>query len=114
MKFQDQKTMCYGIKQSDVTMDGKNYSSTTFYLPADISESAAGKALGVVTTPHKCGDASEFEKWAHLRNSWPATGLPVLCDFETVAGKNAMGKDEMKLKLLAIRPVPSAQVQKAA
>lgn len=104
MKLPEMKVICHGIKQSAVEFDGKKFSSTTFYLPAELAESAAGKTLGAITVPYKLGDASEFEKWAHLSNSWPESGLPVMVQFELVSGKDAQGKDAGKLQLTGIRP----------
>lgn len=108
MKFTNQASICYGIKESKGEFEGRGFSSTTFYLPADMAANGSGRALGSVTTPHKFGDASEFEKWAHLGKSWPAAGVPVLCDFDVIVGKDANGKDSAKLSLVAIRPVPAA------
>lgn len=109
MKFMNQPSVLMGIKQSAVDIDGKKYSSTTFYLPADLAGNGAGKALGLVTTPYKFGDATEFEKWAHLEKSWPASGVAVSVDFDVVAGKDAQGKDTSKLQLIGIKPAPSAR-----
>lgn len=114
MKFPAAPVQCFGIKQSQVEFDGKKYSSTTFYLPADLAESASGKTLGVVTVPYKCGDAQEFDKWAHLKNSFPASGVPCLAEFELVAGKDAQGKDSGKLTLISIRPASAAATRAAA
>lgn len=114
MKLPEMKVTCYGIKQSAVEFDGKKFSSTTFYLPAELAESAAGKTLGVVTVPYKFGDASEFEKWAHLSNSWPDGGLPVAVQFELVAGKDAQGKESGKLQMVGIRPATTTQARAAA
>jgi hypothetical protein len=108
MKFSNQPSTCYGIKQSESEYEGKKFSSTTFYLPADLAANANGKTLGVVTVPYKCGDATEFDKWAHLSKSWPLTGgIPVLADFEMVAGRDAQGRDSGKLVLTGIRPAPT-------
>lgn len=107
MKFLNQASVLYGIKQSATEMDGKKYSSTTFYLPADLAENGAGKALGVITTGYKFGDSSEFDKWGHLSKSWPVGGVPVLVDFDVVAGKDAQGKDTSKLALIGIKVAPS-------
>ena len=114
MKLPEMKVTCHGIKQSAVEFDGKKFSSTTFYLPAELAESAAGKTLGAITVPYKFGDASEFDKWAHLSNSWPEGGLPVSVQFELVAGKDAQGKESGKLQLVGIRPVTAAQTRAAA
>lgn len=104
MKLPEMKVICHGIKQSAVEFEGRKFSSTTFYLPAELAESSAGKTLGAITVPYKFGDASEFDKWAHLKNSWPEAGLPVTVNFELVSGKDAQGKDSGKLQLVGIRP----------
>lgn len=113
MKLPEMKVICHGIKQSSTEFEGRKFSSTTFYLPAELAESAAGKTLGAITVPYKFGDANEFDKWAHLQNSWPETGLPVLVNFELVSGKDAQGKDTGKLQLMGVRPV-SATARAAA
>jgi len=109
MKFSNQPSVCFGIKESKGEFDGKAFSSTTFYLPADMAGNQSGRAIGVVTTPHKFGDASEFSKWAHLEKSFPVGGVPVLCDFDVVAGRDANGKDQAKLMLVGIRPAPGVK-----
>ena len=108
MKFSNQ-ALCTGIKESKGEFEGKGFSSTTFHLNVDVAENGAGRSLGTVTRPFKFGDASEFEKWAHLKNSWPASGLICKCDFEVVAGAD----NSSKLVLLGITPAAST-VQKAA
>lgn len=113
MKLPELETVCYGIKQSNTEYEGKKYSSTTFYLPAELSESAAGKTLGSITVPYKCGDATEFEKFAHLQNSWPESGLKVIAQFELVSGKDGQGRDAGKLALTSIRPKPVTQPRAA-
>lgn len=114
MKLPAMSVLCFGIKQSEVEFEGKKFSSTTFYLPADLAESSAGKTLGAVTVPYKCGDASEFNKWAHFSNSFPSAGLPCTAEFELVAGKDSQGKDTGKLQLIGIRPMAAADQKKAA
>jgi hypothetical protein len=106
MKMQSQSTL-YGLKASQGEMEGKTYSSTTFYLPADFASTTNTKAMGAVTVPYKFGDASEFQKWAHLEKSFPAAGIPVTCEFDVVAGKDAQGKDSAKLVLVGIKPTPA-------
>lgn len=106
MKMQSQ-SICFGIKSSAGTMEGKDYSSTTFYLPADFAQTGNARALGQVTVPYRCGDAKEFDKWAHLEKSWPVGGVPVLCEFDVVVGKDAQGKDAPKIVLLGIKPISS-------
>lgn len=114
MKLPEMKVICHGIKQSAVEFDGKKFSSTTFYLPAELAESSAGKTLGAITVPYKFGDASEFEKWAQFQNTWPETGMPVVVQFELVSGKDAQGKDTGKLALTGIRPVSTTRTAPAA
>jgi hypothetical protein len=102
MKMKAQQVL-FGIAGSEGEVEGNKYSSTTFYLPADLANSANKKTLGVVTVPYKFGDASEFQKWAHLEKSWPATGVPVDVEFDIVAGKDAQGRDSAKVVLVGIQ-----------
>lgn len=108
MKFQ-QTAICTGIKESKGDYEGKAFSSTTFNLIVDVAENGAGRSIGSVSRPFKFGDASEFEKWAHLKNSWPAIGLQCLCDFEVVAGSD----NTTKLTLHGIKPAQAAAPHKA-
>ncbi len=103
MKFTN-VALCTGIKESKGDFEGKAFSSTTFHLIVDVAENGAGRSLGSVTRPFKFGDASEFDKWAHLSKSWPIGGVPCACEFEVVAG----AENTSKLVLLGIKPnVPS-------
>lgn len=95
---------CLGIKQSAVTMEGKSYSSTKFHLNVDVADNSAGEAIGFETRPFTFGDATEFQKWAHLKAGWPELGVMVDCTFDVVAA--ADGKT--KLTLLDIKPARSA------
>lgn len=108
MKFTN-VALCTGIKESKGEFEGKPFSSTTFHLNVDVAENGAGRSLGSVTRPFKFGDASEFEKWAHLGKSWPVGGLPCQCDFEVVAG----AENSSKLVLLGIRPNTSTAAKAA-
>lgn len=108
MKFKN-VAICTGIKESAGSFEGKAFSSTTFHLNVDLAENGAGRSLGVVTRPFKCGDATEFDKWKHLSNSWPVTGVPCDCEFEITAGAD----NKSNVVLLSIRP-QSAAAQKAA
>lgn len=94
---------CCGIKQSQVTMEGKTYSSTKFHLVVDIAENTSGEAIGFETRPFAFGDSKEYLKWAHLKTSWPDVGIIVDCVFDVVAA--ADGKT--KLTLLDIKPSKS-------
>ncbi len=103
MKMQSTSTL-HGIKASEGEYEGKKFSSTTFYLPADFATGGTGKAMGSVTVPYKLGDASEYKKWEHLEKAFPPAGIPVLCEFDVVVGKDAAGKDAAKIVLLSIKP----------
>lgn len=100
MKLNSQ-AICTGIKQSAGTFENKPFSSTTFHLAVDVAENGAGKSLGTVTRPFKFGDATEFEKWAHLEKSWPSTGVMCDCVFDVVAASD----NKSQLTLLSIKPV---------
>jgi hypothetical protein len=101
---------CTGIKESKGDFEGKAFSSTTFHLIVDVAENGAGRSLGAVSRPFKFGDASEFEKWAHLKNSWPDSGVQCDCDVDLVAGAD----NATKLVLKGIKPAPSAPVGRVA
>lgn len=107
MKMQSQ-VVCHAVKESKGSFEGKPFSSTTFHLSVDMAENTAGRSIGTVTRPFKLGDASEFEKWAHLKDTWPESGLPCLATFDVVAGAD----NSSKLTLLAL--APAAQQRKAA
>jgi len=96
--------LCTGIKESAGSFEGKAFSSTTFHLNVDVAENGAGRSLGMVSRPFKFGDATEFQKWEHLKNSWPVTG--VMCDvvFDVVSGAD----NSTKLMLLEIKPAKTA------
>lgn len=102
MKFNSGGT-CTGIKESKGEYEGKPFSSTTFHLIVDVAENSAGRSIGAVSRPFKFGDASEFDKWSHLKAGWPAVGVPVLCEFDLVAGAD----NSTKLTLLGIKPAPA-------
>ena len=108
MKMQSNSVL-YGIKASEGDFEGKAFSSTTFYLPAEFATSGKAHAMGTVTVPYRLGDASEFQKWAHLKNSFPVAGVPVVCDFDVVVGKDGQGKDTAKIVLIAIKPVSQSK-----
>jgi len=107
MKIQNQPGILTGIKESKGEFEGRAFSSTTFHMIVDVAENGSGRSIGAVTRPFKFGDATEFEKWAHLGKSWPAGGINVLCDFDLVAGSD----NSTKLQLLAIKPAPAAKAQ---
>jgi len=97
MKMQS-NVVCHAIKESKGTFEGKAFSSTTFHLSVDMAENTSGRSIGSVTRPFKLGDASEFDKWAHLAKTWPDSGLPCLATFDVVAGAD----NSSKLTLLAL------------
>ena len=104
MKMQSQ-ALLFGIESSKGEFQGTAYDSTKFHLSVDMGTKSNGKTIGVVTRPFKCGTSEEFKKWAHLKNNWPATGIPVLCEFDVVAGADQTSK----LTLLAIKPATQAK-----
>ncbi|MBS1771199.1 MAG: hypothetical protein JSS77_16230 [Acidobacteria bacterium] len=106
MKMQSVAVL-HGIKSSKGEIEGRGYDSTTFHISVDLGQSSSGESMGVVTRPFKCGKSDEYKKWEHLKNSWPVGGIPVLCEFDIVAGAD----QSAKLTLLAIKPAPA---QKAA
>lgn len=108
MKFKN-LALLTGIKESKGEFEGKAFSSTTFHLSVDVAENGAGRSIGTVTRPFKFGDASEFEKWAHLDKSFPLGGMQVQCEFEVVAGAD----NSSKLVLLGILPATASQSKAA-
>ena len=103
------KAVLHGIKSSKGDFEGRGYDSTTFHLSVDLGQSSNGESIGVVTRPFKFGDSTEFDKWSHLKNSWPLGGILCDCDMDVVAGSD----NSTKLTLLGIKPVAEA-VRKAA
>ena len=95
---------CCGIKESDVTIEGKSFSSTKFHLIVDIADNTAGESCGFETRPFAFGDASEFKKWKHLKAGWPEVGIMVDCVFDVVAASD----NKTKLTLLDIHPSKTA------
>lgn len=104
MKFQSE-VVVYGIKESEGTIEGRAFSSTTFHCEVDLAENSAGRSMGRATRPFKLGDAKEYDKWAHLSNSLP---IKAKATFEMVAG----AQDSTKMTLVEI--VPLEQAKKAA
>lgn len=107
MKLNSQ-VLCTGIKESSGSFEGKPFSSTTFHLNVEVAENTAGRSLGQVSRPFKFGDATEFEKWAHYKNSWPVQGVMCAVVFDVVSGAD----NSTKLVLLDIKPL--AAVAKAS
>ncbi|SFD87126.1 hypothetical protein [Paracidovorax konjaci] len=100
MKFQTE-VVVHGVKESEGTIEGRAYSSTTFHCEVDLSENSAGRSIGRATRPFKLGDAREYDKWAHLGASLP---IKAMATFEMAAG----AQDATKLKLVDIKPVERA------
>lgn len=94
-----------GIKSSKGEYEGRAFDSTTFHLAVDLPDSQSGESLGQVTRPFKMGSSSEYAKWKHLKNSWPAGGVAVECVFEMAAGAD----QSSKLVLVDIRPKTPAK-----
>lgn len=94
--------LCTGIKESKGVFEEtkKAFSSTTFHLIVDVAENTAGRSIGAVSRPFKHGDATEFDKWAQLKNKWPTAGLLVDVVFDLVAGAD----NTTKMTLMEIRP----------
>ncbi|GKT02289.1 hypothetical protein AVKW3434_22890 [Acidovorax sp. SUPP3434] len=101
MKFQSE-VIVHGVKESEGTIEGRAFSSTTFHCEVDLAENSAGRSIGRATRPFKLGDAKEFDKWAHLGNSLP---VKAVATFEMQAG----AQDATKLTLVDIRPVDQAK-----
>jgi hypothetical protein len=99
------KAVLHGIKQSKGEYEGRPFDSTQFHLSVDIGQSASGESMGVVTRPFKLGTSAEFDKWSHLKNSWPLGGVMCDCEFDIVAGAD----NTTKLTLLAIKPATQAK-----
>lgn len=104
MKMTSQAVL-HGIKQSKGEYEGRAFDSTTFHLSVDIGNSSSGESIGVVTRPFKCGDSTQFDKWAGFKTKWPPGGVLCDCDFDIVAGS----ENSSKLTLLAIRPAASGK-----
>ncbi len=99
------QNLCTGIKESKGEFEGRAFSSTTFHLIVDVAENSAGRSIGTVSRPFKCGDATEFNKWQHLENSWPVGGVMCECEFDLVAGSG----NDSKLTLVGIKPAQTAK-----
>ena len=103
MKF-NSEVIVHGVKESKGSIEGRDFSSTTFHCEVDLSENTAGRSIGRATRPFKIQNAAEFEKWAHLGNSLP---IKAVATFEMAAA----AQDGTKMVLVDIRPI---EKQKAA
>ncbi|OJU91331.1 MAG: hypothetical protein BGO13_10895 [Burkholderiales bacterium 66-5] len=103
MQFKSE-VIVHGVKESKGTIEGRDFSSTTFHCEVDLSENSAGRSIGRATRPFKIQDAGEFDKWAHLGASLP---LKAVATFEMAAA----AQDGTRLMLVDIKPL---EVKKAA
>lgn len=101
MQFKSE-VIVHGVKESKGTIEGREFSSTTFHCEVDLAENSAGRSIGRATRPFKLGDAKEFDKWAHLGESLP---LKAIATFEMAAA----AQDGTKMVLVDIRPVDMAK-----
>jgi len=105
MQF-NSEVIVHAVKESTGSFEGKAFSSCTFHCEVDLKENGAGRSIGRVTRPFKLGDATEFDKWAHLGNSLPVKAVAV---FEMEAAKqDANGNGGVKLQLVSIKPIERA------
>lgn len=100
MKFQSE-VIVHAVKESQGTFEGKAFSSCTFHCEVDLKENGVGRSIGRVTRPFKLGDASEFDKWAHLGASLPVKAQAI---FEMEATRD----DKTSLRLISITPASMA------
>ena len=101
MQFKSE-VIIHGVKESKGSIDGREFSSTTFHCEVDLAENSAGRSIGRATRPFKLGDAKEFDKWAHLGGALP---LKAIATFEMAAA----AQDGTKMFLVDIRPVEQAK-----
>lgn len=103
------EVIVHAVKESVGTFENKPFSSTTFHCEVDLPENGAGRSIGRVTRPFKLGDATEFDKWAHLGQSLP---VKARATFTVEAARDASGRESSKLTMTAL--VPLVQEKKAA
>lgn len=103
------EVIVHAVKESAGTFENKPFSSTTFHCEVDLPENGAGRSIGRVTRPFKLGDATEFDKWAHLGQSLP---VKAMATFAVEASRDASGRESTKLTMTALRPL--VQEKKAA
>lgn len=101
MQFKSE-VIVHGVKESQGSIDGRAFSSTTFHCEVDLAENSAGRSIGRATRPFKLGDAKEFDKWAHLGQSLP---IKAVATFEMAAA----AQDGTKMVLVDIRPLEQAK-----
>lgn len=101
MRFQSE-VIVHGVKESQGSIEGREFSSTTFHCEVDLAENSAGRSIGRATRPFKIQDAKEFDKWAHLGASLP---IKAQATFEMAAA----AQDGTKMVLVEIKPLARAQ-----
>lgn len=105
MRFQSE-VIVHGVKESQGSIEGREFSSTTFHCEVDLAENSAGRSIGRATRPFKINDAKEFDKWAHLGESLP---IKAMATFEMAAA----AQDGTRMVLVDIRPMARAQAPAA-
>lgn len=101
MQFKSE-VIVHGVKESQGTIEGRDFSSTTFHCEVDLAENSAGRSIGKATRPFKINDAKEFDKWAHLGASLP---IKAVATFEMAAA----AQDGTRMVLVDIRPLEQAK-----
>jgi len=105
MRFQSE-VIVHGVKESQGSIEGRDFSSTTFHCEVDLAENSAGRSIGRATRPFKIQDAKEFDKWAHLGESLP---IKAMATFEMAAA----AQDGTKMVLVDIKPLARAHAPAA-
>lgn len=101
MQFKSE-VIVHGVKESQGSIEGRDFSSTTFHCEVDLAENSAGRSIGKATRPFKINDAREFDKWAHLGASLP---IKAVATFEMAAA----AQDGTRMVLVDIRPAELAK-----
>lgn len=101
MQFKSE-VIVHGVKESQGSIEGRDFSSTTFHCEVDLAENSAGRSIGKATRPFKINDAKEFDKWAHLGASLP---IKAVATFEMAAA----AQDGTRMVLVDIRPLEQAK-----
>lgn len=101
MQFKSE-VIVHGVKESQGSIEGRDFSSTTFHCEVDLAENSAGRSIGKATRPFKISDAKEFDKWAHLGASLP---IKAVATFEMAAA----AQDGTRMVLVDIRPLEQAK-----
>ena len=99
---------CQGVKPTNVTVEGKTYNNTKFYLVVDLAPTQDGEGFGTETRPFTFGDCTEYKKWEHLSKSIPDGGIPCDAVFDVITASEG----KTKLVLLDIKPAKLASSPK--